>query len=64
VEELDHTRLSKLALTGGGIHNIALNAAFLAAAVGTPVTMQLVLDAARTEFRKGEKMIIENNFRV
>jgi SpoVK/Ycf46/Vps4 family AAA+-type ATPase len=64
VEELDYNRLAKLALTGGGIHNIALNAAFLAAAAGTPVTMQLVLDAARTEFRKGEKMIIENNFRV
>ena len=52
VEELDYDRLARLTLTGGSIHNIALNAAFLAAAAGTPVTMQLVLDAARTEFRK------------
>jgi hypothetical protein len=64
VEDLDFNRLAKLALTGGGIHNIALNAAFLAAAAGTPVTMQLIMDAARTEFRKGDKLIIENNFRV
>jgi SpoVK/Ycf46/Vps4 family AAA+-type ATPase len=64
VEDLDFNRLAKLALTGGGIHNTALNAAFLAAAAGTPVTMQLIMDSARTEFRKGDKLIIENNFRV
>ncbi len=64
VEDLDYNRLAKLALTGGGIHNIALNAAFLAAAAGTSVTMQLVLDAARAEFRKSEKLIIEGNFRA
>jgi len=64
VEDLDYDRLAKLNLTGGSIHNIALNAAFLAAAEDTPVTMQLVLDAARTEFRKAEKPVIEGDFRA
>jgi hypothetical protein len=64
VENLDCDRLARLNLTGGAIHNIALNAAFLAAAENKPVTMQLVLDAARTEFRKAEKPVIEGNFRA
>jgi len=63
-DELDYGRLARLNLTGGGIHNAALNAAFLAANAGTPVTMQLVLDAARTEFRKQDKPIIEADFRL
>ncbi len=64
IEDLDWDRLAKLNLTGGSIHNIALNAAFLAAEEDTPVSMQLVLDAARTEFRKSEKPVIEGSFRV
>ncbi len=60
---LDYTRLARLNLTGGSIHNIALNAAFLAAEARTPVTMPLILDAARTEFRKLEKPINEVDFR-
>lgn len=62
-EELDFKRLSRLNLTGGSIHNIALNAAFLAAQAGTLVTMPLVLAAARTEFRKLERPINEADFR-
>ena len=46
------------------IHNIALNAAFLAAQNGTPVTMPLVLTAARAEFRKLDKPINEGDFRL
>jgi hypothetical protein len=49
-------------LTGGSIHNIALNAAFLAAQAGTPVTMAVVLQAARSEFRKLERPINEADF--
>ncbi len=49
---LDVDRLARLPLSGGAIHNVALNAAFLAASAGTPVTMSLVLDAARSELRK------------
>jgi SpoVK/Ycf46/Vps4 family AAA+-type ATPase len=63
VEELDTTRLAGFVLTGGSIHNIALNAAFLAAQAGTPVTMPLVLRAARAEFRKLERPISEADFR-
>jgi hypothetical protein len=62
-EGLDYDRLAQLNLTGGSIHNIALNAAFLAAQMGTPVTMPLVLAAGRTEFRKLERPINEADFR-
>lgn len=61
---LDYDRLARLSLTGGNIHSIALNAAFLAAQANTTVTMPLVLAAARTEFRKLEKPINEAEFRV
>ena len=60
---LDYDRLARLNITGGHIHNIALNAAFLAAGAGTPVTMPLILDAARSEFRKIERPINEADFR-
>ncbi|MGD8626814.1 MAG: ATP-binding protein, partial [Anaerolineae bacterium] len=43
--KLDFDRLARLSLTGGSIHNIALNAAFLAARAGTPVTMPLLFHA-------------------
>jgi hypothetical protein len=61
--DLDFQRLARLNLTGGSIHNIALNAAFLAARADTSVTMPLILDAARSEFRKLEKPINEADFR-
>ncbi|MBE9199613.1 MULTISPECIES: ATP-binding protein [unclassified Nodularia (in: cyanobacteria)] len=61
-EELDFKKLAKFNLTGGNIHNIAVNAAFLAAQAGTPVTMKIVLSAARTEFRKLERPINEADF--
>jgi SpoVK/Ycf46/Vps4 family AAA+-type ATPase len=63
VEGLNYDHLAKLNLTGGSIHNIALNAAFLAAQAGSKVTMPLVLEAARTEFRKLERPINEAHFR-
>lgn len=62
-ENLDFARLAKLNLTGGSIHNVALNSAFLAAQQESPVTMPLVLQAARTEFRKLERPINEVDFR-
>jgi len=62
-EGLDYNRLARLNLTGGSIHNIALNAAFLAAQADEPVTMPLILSAARTEFRKLERPISEAEFR-
>lgn len=63
-EGLDFNRLARLNLTGGSIHNIALNAAFLAAGAGEVVTMPLVLAAARTEFRKLDRPVNEADFRV
>jgi hypothetical protein len=63
VSGLDFDRLARLNITGGHIHNIAMNAAFLAAQAGQPVGMPLVLDAARTEFRKLDRPINEGDFR-
>ncbi|HNB53952.1 MAG TPA: ATP-binding protein, partial [Anaerolineales bacterium] len=39
VDGLDYAHLSRLNLTGGGIHNIALSAAFMAAKAQMPVSM-------------------------
>jgi hypothetical protein len=61
---LDHDRLARLNLTGGSIHNIAVSAAFLAAAKQPPqVTMPLVLAAAGTEFRKLDRPISDAELR-
>jgi len=59
---LDYQFLAKHPLTGGSIHNIALNAAFLAAQDGGSVTMPLLLKAARTEFKKLERPMKESDF--
>ncbi|MEH1916635.1 ATP-binding protein [Nostoc sp.] len=63
-EDLDFRRLARLNLTGASIQNVALNAAFLAAQAGTPVTIALVLAAVRTEFRKLDRPVNEADFRV
>jgi len=74
VTGLDYDRLARLNLAGGHIHNIALNAAFLAAADwekrkkagkvenGPVVTMPLVLEAARAEFLKLDRPINAADF--
>lgn len=62
-EPLDYERLARFNLTGGSIHNIALNAAFLAAREGKVVDMWHILQAARNEFRKLERPINEAEFR-
>jgi len=63
-EALDYDRLSRLNLTGAGIHSVALNAAFLAAHTNAPVTMTLILKAARTEFRKMDRPASEAEFKA
>ncbi len=60
---LDVERLARLNLSGGSIANIAVNAAFAAAAGDGEVTMPVVLEAARVEFRKLDKPINEADFR-
>jgi hypothetical protein len=59
---LDYHRLARLNLSGGSIHNIAINAAFMAAQEGLPVSMPLLLSAAKAEFRKMERPIKEKDF--
>ena len=49
---LDAQKLARLKLPGGNIRNVAINAAFLAAAQGQPITMRHVLAASRAEFVK------------
>jgi hypothetical protein len=56
-QDLDLKRLGRMNLAGGNIRNIALNAAFLAADENRPVTMEHVLQAARSEYAKLEKPI-------
>jgi hypothetical protein len=60
---LDFDALSRLNLTGGNIQSIALNAAFLAAQAGTPVTQPMLMEAARTELRKLGRVVNELEFR-
>jgi hypothetical protein len=55
VDGLDVARLAKLHVAGGNIRNIALNAAFLAAAANEPVRMGHLLRATRAECVKIEK---------
>ncbi|MCF6231435.1 MAG: ATP-binding protein [Gammaproteobacteria bacterium] len=61
-ENLDYQRLAKFNLTGGNIHSVALNAAFLAAQNGSSVTMPLLLSAARIEYKKLERPAKASDF--
>ena len=51
--------LARLSVAGGSIRNIAINAAFLAAETGSPVWMQHLLQAARSECVKLQKPLTE-----
>jgi hypothetical protein len=51
----DASKLAQLKVAGGNIRNIALNAAFLAAAADTPVGMEHLLQAAGLEAQKIER---------
>ena len=54
---LDMDMLARLNVTGGSIRNIAVNAAFLAAAAGEPVGMAHLERAARGEYAKLDKAL-------
>lgn len=54
-EGLDIDKLSRLHVSGGNIRNIAVQAAFLAAAAGDTVHMRHLAQAASSEFAKLEK---------
>jgi SpoVK/Ycf46/Vps4 family AAA+-type ATPase len=51
-DDLDVGRLARLEIPGGNIRSIALNAAFLAAAGGHPISMADVVASARLEYAK------------
>jgi SpoVK/Ycf46/Vps4 family AAA+-type ATPase len=61
-DPLDYDYLARLNLSGGGIHNVALNAAFKAAQTSGPVTMAILLDAAQAEFKKLERPVKASDF--
>jgi SpoVK/Ycf46/Vps4 family AAA+-type ATPase len=56
-EDLDPERLAQLDIAGGNIRNIALNAAFLAAADGGSITRSEILRAARGEYAKRDRTV-------
>ena len=62
-EGLDFGCLAQLNVAGGHIRNMALNAAFHAAAAGSPIRMQHLLLAARAEFAKLERALPEAQVR-
>ena len=62
LEGLDYDRLADFNFTGGDICSIVLNASFLAAQAGTPVTMPLILKATRLEYGKHGWPINESDF--
>jgi hypothetical protein len=57
LDGVDYAKLARLNMAGGGIRNIALNAAFLGAAAGGPVAMPHLLQAARSEAAKRERAL-------
>jgi SpoVK/Ycf46/Vps4 family AAA+-type ATPase len=60
---IDYRLLAQLNMTGGNIRNIALNAAFLAAAEGAPVAMEHLLQATRQEAIKIERPLSDMEIR-
>ena len=54
---LDYHKLGQLKVAGGNIRNIALNAAFLAAAADEPVQMGHILEATKREYLKLKRML-------
>ncbi|MCC4800621.1 AAA family ATPase [Enterovibrio norvegicus] len=56
-DDVDPVRLSRLNLTGGSIHNVALNGAFLAAQHNEPVAMRFLMEAASAELQKLDRPV-------
>ena len=59
---IDYEHLGQFNITGGTIHTIAINAAFMAAEQGEPVGMSQILASIRTEYQKLERQIYEADF--
>jgi hypothetical protein len=52
LDVLDYESLASIEVTGGVIHDIALDAAIQAAHERASITMDMICEAARTELRK------------
>jgi hypothetical protein len=63
VGAIDFSKLARLNVAGGSIRNIALNAAFAAAAAGGKLTMAELLDAARHDAAKRERPLADTETR-
>jgi hypothetical protein len=62
-QDLDLGLLAQLfKLSGGSIRNAALTAGFLAADVGGPITMELVVEAVQREMRKLGRLLTPEEF--
>lgn len=59
VENLDYQKLGQLNVAGGNIRSIAMNAAFLAADANDAVTMNYMLQAAKSECIKLERTLTD-----
>jgi len=57
--DLDYIKLGKLSVAGGNIRNIVLNSAFMAADHNEPVQMKHILQAAKIEYIKLEKPMMD-----
>ncbi|NEQ85930.1 MAG: ATP-binding protein, partial [Moorea sp. SIO2I5] len=56
-QNLNYQKLGQLNVAGGNIRNIALNAAFLAAAADEAVNMELIYEATKREYQKMKKLL-------
>lgn len=62
INGLDFPTLARLEVPGGNIRNIAVNAAFLAADAGEPISMGHILRAARREYTKIDRLVTAAEF--
>jgi ATP-dependent 26S proteasome regulatory subunit len=62
VHNLDFNALARLEITGGNIRNIAINAAFLAAGESAAIGMDHAMRAARREYAKIDRLILDADF--
>jgi hypothetical protein len=62
LQGVDFAWLARLEIPGGSIRNIALAAAFLAAAEGGTIAMRHVIRSARREFVKMERLVPDAEF--
>lgn len=56
---LDFKKLSRLNASGGSIHNITLNAAFIAADANEPVMMKHLLESTKNEYVKIDRLLTD-----